>query len=155
LVKNLVNYQHLLFTETWRHSKFGCNLCTIHGEKQLRAFVKVVEGSEITTFLFTTLWTSIQICGVLSIQTGEHNTFSGRPPARRAPPTHSRAVCPRHPHCTPPKATCTFPRPFRAPRRLRVSPPRVAPDRPICPMFLLRCAPTKVAVVLRPVLMVH
>jgi hypothetical protein len=27
--KNLVNCQQLLFTETWRHSKFGCNLCKI------------------------------------------------------------------------------------------------------------------------------
>jgi hypothetical protein len=26
-VKNLVNCQQLLFTETWRHTKFGCNLC--------------------------------------------------------------------------------------------------------------------------------
>jgi hypothetical protein len=46
-VKNLVNCQHLLFTETWRHSKFGCNLGKIRGEKHPRAFVKVVEGSEI------------------------------------------------------------------------------------------------------------
>jgi hypothetical protein len=49
-VKNLVNCQHLQFTETWRHSKFGCNLCKIRGEKPPRAFVKVVEGSEIYNF---------------------------------------------------------------------------------------------------------
>jgi hypothetical protein len=46
----LVNRQHLLFTETWRHSKFGSNLCKIHGEKHPRAFVKVVEASEIYNF---------------------------------------------------------------------------------------------------------
>jgi hypothetical protein len=47
LVKNVVNRQQLLFSETWRHSKFGCNLCK---EKHYRAFVKVVEGSEIYNF---------------------------------------------------------------------------------------------------------
>jgi hypothetical protein len=49
-VKNLVNCQHLLLIETWRHSKFGNNLCGIRGEKHPRAFVKVVEGSEIYNF---------------------------------------------------------------------------------------------------------
>jgi hypothetical protein len=28
-MKNVVNYQQLLFTEKWRHSKFGCDLCKI------------------------------------------------------------------------------------------------------------------------------
>jgi hypothetical protein len=49
-MKNGVNCQHLLFTETERHSKFGCNLSKIYGEKPPRAFVKVVEGSEIYNF---------------------------------------------------------------------------------------------------------
>jgi hypothetical protein len=49
-VKNLVNCEQLLFTETERHSKFGFNLCKIRGEKHPRAFVKVVEGSEIYNF---------------------------------------------------------------------------------------------------------
>jgi hypothetical protein len=49
-MKNLVNYQLLLFTRTGWHSKFGCNLCKIRWEKHHRAFVKVVEGSEIYIF---------------------------------------------------------------------------------------------------------
>jgi hypothetical protein len=49
-VKNVVNRQQLLFTNTWRHSKFSFILCTIRGEKHPRAFVKVVEGSEIYNF---------------------------------------------------------------------------------------------------------
>jgi hypothetical protein len=49
-MKNVVNYQQLLFTEKWRHSKFGCDLCKIRWEKHCRAFVKVVEGSEIYNF---------------------------------------------------------------------------------------------------------
>jgi hypothetical protein len=49
-VKNLVNWQYLLFTEPWRHSKFVNNLCKIRREKHPRAFVKVVEGSEIYNF---------------------------------------------------------------------------------------------------------
>jgi hypothetical protein len=49
-MKNVVNRQHLLFTKTWRHSKFGCILCKIRWEKYPRAFVEVVEGSEIYNF---------------------------------------------------------------------------------------------------------
>jgi hypothetical protein len=50
LVKNLVSCQQLLFTETWRHSKFGSRLYKIRREKHPRAFVKVVEGGEIYNF---------------------------------------------------------------------------------------------------------
>jgi hypothetical protein len=50
-MKNLVNCQQLMFTGMWWHSKFGCNLCKICWEKHPRAFVKVVEGSEIYNFL--------------------------------------------------------------------------------------------------------
>jgi hypothetical protein len=46
-VKNLVNCQQLLCTETWRHSKMARCSCKIRWEKHLWAFVKVVEGSEI------------------------------------------------------------------------------------------------------------
>jgi hypothetical protein len=49
-MKNVVNGQQLLFTEAWRHSKFGHRLCKIRGEKHHMAFVKVVEGSEIYNF---------------------------------------------------------------------------------------------------------
>jgi hypothetical protein len=49
-VKNLVNWQYLLFTEPWRHSKFVNNLCKIRREKHPRAFVEVVKGSEIYNF---------------------------------------------------------------------------------------------------------
>jgi hypothetical protein len=49
-VKNLVNWQYLLFAEPWRHSKFVSNLCKIRREKHPGAFVKVVEGSEIYNF---------------------------------------------------------------------------------------------------------
>jgi hypothetical protein len=51
-VENLVNCQQLLFTEIEWHSKFGSNLCKNYGEKHHRAFVKVVEGSEIYNFAF-------------------------------------------------------------------------------------------------------
>jgi hypothetical protein len=47
----LVNCQRLLFTETEWHSKFGRSLCKNREEKHPRAFVKVVEGSEIYNFL--------------------------------------------------------------------------------------------------------
>jgi hypothetical protein len=47
------------------------------------------------------------------------------------------------------RAARTFPRPPHAPRRLEVSLPRAAPDRPVRPLFPLLCAPTEVAVVLR------
>jgi hypothetical protein len=50
LERKRVNWQYLLVTETWRHSKFGSNLCKIRGEKHYMAFVKVVEGSEIYNF---------------------------------------------------------------------------------------------------------
>jgi hypothetical protein len=73
-----------------------------------------------------------------------------------------RAGRPRRPRRAPPEAGRAFPRPPHAPRRLGVSPPRaapdrtlVAPDRPVRLLFPLRCAPTKVAVVLRLVLMVR
>jgi phosphoribosylformylglycinamidine (FGAM) synthase-like amidotransferase family enzyme len=49
-VKNLLNRQQLLFSETGRHSKFGCRLCKIRWEKHYATFVKVVEGSEIYNF---------------------------------------------------------------------------------------------------------
>jgi hypothetical protein len=49
-MKNLVNRQQLLFTETEWHSNFGFNLCKICWEKHYKAFVKVVEGSEIYNF---------------------------------------------------------------------------------------------------------
>jgi hypothetical protein len=50
LVKNLVDWRYLLFPETWRHSKFGSNLCKIRGEKHYTTFVKVVEGIETYNF---------------------------------------------------------------------------------------------------------
>jgi hypothetical protein len=46
----VVNRQQLLFTEAWRHSKFGSRLCKIRGAKHPRAFVIVVESSEIYNF---------------------------------------------------------------------------------------------------------
>jgi hypothetical protein len=49
-VEKLVDCQQLLFTRMWWHSKFGSNLCKNRGEKHYRAFVKVVEGSEIYNF---------------------------------------------------------------------------------------------------------
>jgi hypothetical protein len=46
----LVNCKQLLCTETWRHSKLARRSCKIRREKHPRAFVKVVEGSEIYNF---------------------------------------------------------------------------------------------------------
>jgi hypothetical protein len=48
--ENVVNWQQPLFIEIWRLSKFGCILCKIRWEKHPRAFVKVVESSEIYNF---------------------------------------------------------------------------------------------------------
>jgi hypothetical protein len=46
----LVNWQYLLFTGTWQRSMLASRFCKIHGEKHPRAFVKVVEVSEISNF---------------------------------------------------------------------------------------------------------
>jgi hypothetical protein len=46
----MVNWQYLLFTEAWRRSMLASRFCKIRGEKHPRAFVKVVEGSEIYNF---------------------------------------------------------------------------------------------------------
>jgi hypothetical protein len=46
----LFSWQYLLFTETWRHSMLASRFCKIRGEKHPRAFVKVVESSEIYNF---------------------------------------------------------------------------------------------------------
>jgi hypothetical protein len=49
-VKNLVNWQYLLCTETWRHSKLVRRSYKIRREKHHGAFMKVVEASEIYNF---------------------------------------------------------------------------------------------------------
>jgi hypothetical protein len=40
----VVNRQQLLFTEAWRHSKYGSILCKVHWEKHYRAIVKSCRG---------------------------------------------------------------------------------------------------------------
>jgi hypothetical protein len=60
-VENLVNCQQLLFTGIEWHSKFRSNLCKNYGEKHHRAFVNVVEGSEIYNFAFYSVHFSCKI----------------------------------------------------------------------------------------------
>jgi hypothetical protein len=48
--KNVVDRQYLMCIETWWHSKLARHSCKIRREKHPRAFVKVVEGSEIYNF---------------------------------------------------------------------------------------------------------
>jgi hypothetical protein len=50
MVENLVNCSRVLFTGIEWHSKFAIRLCKIGGAKPHRAYVKVVEGSEIYNF---------------------------------------------------------------------------------------------------------
>jgi hypothetical protein len=90
-VKNLVNCQHLLFTETWRHSKFGGSLCKICWEKHPRAFVKVVEGSEICNFpihhfvhFYSNFWSIFR--SNRASWNGWRRAATSRRPARRARP---------------------------------------------------------------------
>jgi hypothetical protein len=51
-MENVVNCQQPLFTGIGWHSKFGSCLCKIRWEKHHRAFLKVVEGSELYDFAF-------------------------------------------------------------------------------------------------------
>jgi hypothetical protein len=95
-MKNVVNCQQLLFTDTWQHSKFGSGLCKIRWEKHPRAFVKVVEGSEIYNFPIHHLehfscnfWSfsmSNSACWINSVTM----------PRRRAGQSAERARAPRH-----------------------------------------------------------
>jgi hypothetical protein len=116
----------------WWHSKFGSRLCKIHWEKHPRAFLKVVEGSGSTTFLFTTLCTSIQFFGDLRVRTGVlWNIFE--PTALRAaratatPRTIQGRAFPRPP--APLDALSSAPRHAPFPRTRRAGPP----VRPLSP----------------------
>jgi hypothetical protein len=50
MVKNPGQHHQLLFTGAEWHSKFANSLCEIYCSKPLRAFIKLVEGSEIYNF---------------------------------------------------------------------------------------------------------
>jgi hypothetical protein len=113
-MKNLINRQQLLFTETEWHSKFGSNLGKIHWEKHPRAFVKVVEGSEIYNFpihhfvhFYSKFW-SILLSNRASWNGWRHGATSWRP-ERQARPRHAVRAVP----------------PARAPRRVAL--PETAP----------------------------
>jgi hypothetical protein len=112
-VKNLVHWQYLLFTETWRHSKFGSNLCKIRLEKHITAFVKVVEGSEIYNFpihhfvhFYSTFWSYTCSNG----GTGKHS-------ASRAATSHAAHLRRAVPRPAPPGA------PYRGAHRPEASRP--------------------------------
>jgi hypothetical protein len=101
----VVNRQHLLFTETWRHSKFGCNLCKFRGEKHPRASVEVVEGSEIYNF---PILRSVHFAFLLAYSAVQPPRWSKSSSGRRR----------REPRPTPPAA---FSSPTKHPNRALVS----------------------------------
>jgi hypothetical protein len=114
-VKNLVNWQYLLFTETWRHSMLASRFCKIRGEKHPRAFVKVVEGSEIYNFpihhlmhFYSNFWSFRRSNrgAVSQGRAGRHRTAPRRNVAHRACAAPTSAS-------EPPRA---FPRPHASPR---------------------------------------
>jgi hypothetical protein len=129
LVKNLVNCQYLLFTETGRHSKFGNNLCKIRWEKHHTAFVKLAEGSEIYNFpiyYFVNFYTKILRKTRSDVASP---TRWAEPPCPRRHPRSSAPAHPRAPRTA--LGICArasrgrvrvFPRPPRIPRSLK-SPP--------------------------------
>jgi hypothetical protein len=98
-VKNLVNRQHLRFTETWRHSKFVNSLWKIRWEKYHTAFVKVVEGSEIYNF-------PIHHPGHFSWEILSYTRSNRDSPHRSTPERErarrdvTRALCRAAPRCT-------------------------------------------------------
>jgi hypothetical protein len=160
MVKNEVNRQRLLFTKTWRHLKFGCNLCKICWEKHHRAFVEVVEGSEIYNFAIYPLMHFSSSFGRKTWSKWPKSKRSGwnRPAPRRRPrPCRAR---PRHPRCTS-RGHARLPKAPRAPRPLEVRTRHVEP-RPRHPSahdvvrqsvrrsLPCTCAPTKAAAVPRP-----
>jgi hypothetical protein len=90
----VVNRQQLLFTKTWRHSKLASHLCKIRWEKHPRAFVKVVEGSEIYNFPIHLLvhfnWKiRVNISQTLLVWHFQAGRNAARAPARR----RARARC--------------------------------------------------------------
>jgi hypothetical protein len=126
LVKNLVNWQYLPFTETWRHSKLASRSCKNHWEKHLWAFVKVVEDSEIYKF---GRCTSVQIFGINLGQTRLHRNVShwNATSRRPCPPAHAArrtvALAPG-PHAA---EAALLPKASHIPRLpLRSAPPRGA-----------------------------
>jgi hypothetical protein len=111
-MKNVVNCQHLLFTETWRHSKFGSRLCKIRWEKYPIAFVKVVEGSEIYNFpihhfvhFYSTFWRNSRSNGASWDSSTRRRDVAPAPRLPRRPSPAARL----------PKAPCAFPRPLKSP----------------------------------------
>jgi hypothetical protein len=88
----LVNRQYLLFTETWRHSKFGSRLCKIRGEKHYTAFVKVVEGSETYNFPIHHLEHFYTFLAFDAFKAGYCDIVVGWPTPRRAAPPHASAA---------------------------------------------------------------
>jgi hypothetical protein len=130
-VENLVNYQQFPFTGTEWHSNFGCNLCKNCWEKHLKAFVKVVDGSEIYNFpshhlvhFYSNFWRFSH-----SNQGTVKQFRVSRAPrrdvaCRRRPPSASAPSClPRPAH---PPRPCAFPR-TPAPRDALKSAPRHVP----------------------------
>jgi hypothetical protein len=106
----------------WWHSKFGSRLCKIHWEKHPRAFLKVVEGSEIYNFpihhfvhFYSIFWRSSRS------NRGIVKHFRADRAPRRA--RHSHAT--HHPRPRLPQAA-------RAPRclELRAAPRAVSPYTP-------------------------
>jgi hypothetical protein len=138
LVKNVVNRQHLQFTETWRHSKFGSILCKIRWEKHPRAFVKVVEGSEIYNFpihhlvhFYSKFWSFKRSNrGIVA----RFQASWRRAATSRAGRAHARS--PARPRCAssrlPPSASRGRPVPLDA---VKFPPPRASSDRPVRPLL--------------------
>jgi hypothetical protein len=115
-VKNLIDWQHLLFTGTWRHSKLARRSCKIRWEKHPRAFLEVVEGDWIYNFRIQILFNFYSKFWRKScLNRGTVKILGAR--ARRraaslAQPRRARlALPPRRPG-----RACTFPRCVRLPQ---------------------------------------
>jgi hypothetical protein len=127
----LVNRQYLLFTETWRHSKFGCNFVQNLLRKHHAAFVKVVEGSEIYNFPiyhFVHFYSKIlrknpvKRCQSDTLSRAARARDATRAPRRRR--TRTRAVPPKASAPRTSRGRAPSPAP-RVPRRHEVLPPLV------------------------------
>jgi hypothetical protein len=134
-VENLVNCLQLLFTGTEWHSKFGRSLCKNRWEKHHRAFVKVVEGSEIYSFpIHHLVHFSSKFERKSCLKWPKLKQFRARarsmPRPRAAPPEAARRPRPRllqdAPH---PKTSWSFPVP-RAGPQFASDHARRAPRRP-------------------------
>jgi hypothetical protein len=122
----LVNWQYLLCTETWRHSKLARRSCKIRREEHPIAFVRVVEGSEIYNF---PIHHSVHFsCNNSSYGQSNRDSPKSSGTSRRIASAGARQVTPQPPTCLAARGRA-FPKPS-APQDASSAAPRVAPSSP-------------------------